>query len=289
MKPSSLLLMLCLLQPPAPALALPQQAHGGTPAPAATDSLTAAFVHTAREATRRYQRLDAAIAAGYRPIGPDMPNMGEHWIHPHLAMRRTFDPALPAVLTYLRVQGDPVLTGVAYTAPVRPGESPPALALPEAHWHFHARTVLEEAVGHPAHAMPEGETPGNRLAMLHAWIWVTNPDGLFTPDNWALSFVRRGLSVPEDIPPGAAKALFLLDGGVDYYVRLAASRADLTGQEHEAIRRRLATFRNHVETTLRAAEKIPLEPLDRLWEALWREIRQSVDESLWLQIRALSL
>ena len=256
-----------------------------------SDSAVVAFVREARAATDVYHSLEAAIAAGYRLMGPDMPNMGEHWIHPRMAVRRPFDPARPSVLTYVRVDREPVLTGVAYTVPVRPGEAPPAFPF-EGAWHYHAASLEEEAFGHKPHAMAPAEADEPRLAMLHAWIWTGNPDGLFAADNWALSFVRLGLPVPPEVPPPAAKALFLVEGGVDYYARAVQLAGPPSPAEREAVRATLFAYRNEVQRHLaRAAEagRPPeLAALTKLWKTLWEEVAQEVSPELRSQIRPLT-
>ncbi|MGH7627661.1 MAG: hypothetical protein ACREOJ_20390 [Gemmatimonadaceae bacterium] len=41
--------------------------------------------------------------------------------------------------------------------------------------------------------------------MLHAWLWLPNPAGMFASDNWALPFVRAGVPVPLADPSAAAR------------------------------------------------------------------------------------
>ena len=252
-----------------------------------SDSSVVAFVREARAATDVYHSLEAAIAAGYRLMGPDMPNMGEHWINPRIAVRRPFDPARPSVLTYVRVDGKPVLTGVAYTVPVRPGESPPTFPF-EGAWHYHAASLEAEAFGHKPHTMEQAATDEPRLAMLHAWIWVENPDGLFTADNWALSLARLSLPAPSEVPPPAAKALFLLEGGVDYYARMVQLAGSPSPEEREAVRAILTTYRDEVQQRLARTAKAKHAPdlaaLAELWEDLWEEMAQQVSPELWAQI-----
>ena len=209
----------------APAAASAPAAPGST-GPAPLDAASAAFVAAVREGTAPFKDLSAAIAAGYRPLGPDMPNMGEHWVNPALAIRTEIDPARPSVLTYIRVDGRPVLTGAAFTRPVRPGERvPPPPVGPG--WHFHAADLDMEAYGLSPHGASHGaeESDRVRLAMLHAWVWADNPDGVFHDDHWGLAYLRLGLSLPsrpdaDAANADAAKALFLLAGGTPYFARM---------------------------------------------------------------------
>jgi hypothetical protein len=248
-----------------------------------------AFLAKARRSTRRFQHLDAAIAAGYRPIGPDMPNMGQHWINPILAMRRTIDPATPAVLTYLPVGDELLLTGIAYTTPLQEGEALPAAPVPGAAWHFHANTVEEESIGHN-HAAASNEGPGARLAMMHAWIWVPNPDGVFTPDNWALSSVRLGLQPPNQGSPAAAKALFLLAGGVDFYTDRAVAMGALDDDEMTEFRAALSALRRQLEELQHAAsfeDPQTLEHLADRWEDLQQTLKSRLSTDGWTGIQAM--
>lgn len=269
-------------------LALPVQAqHTHAPptdALSLDDPAVSAFVDQVRAATAPFQDLDAAVAAGYRTLGPDMPNMGEHWVHPGNALRREIDPTRPAMLTYLRVSGEPVLTGVAYTTPVRAGETPPAPPFP-AEWHYHAGRLDDEAFGLVPHAMHAGEGGGTRLAMAHAWVWTPNPDGVFAADNWALPYVRLGLSVPDDLEPDAAKALFLLDGGVNYYTRFVEVAAQPSAADLGAVRNILDMHRAQVAATLRSGE-ISTPALAARWEAMWDDVRSAVGEERWGPLRA---
>ena len=251
-----------------------QHTHVVPPPADLTDPAVTAFVATAREATALYRDLDAAIAAGYRLMGPDMPNMGQHWIHPGLAVRRTFDPGQPAVLTYLDLNGAPVLTGVAYTVPVRPGERLPPSPLSGAAWHVHRADLNQEAFGAMTPGPMHEEAPDEayRLAMLHAWVWLDNPDGLFAADNWALPYVRAGLPVPSAPSVRAARAVSLLSGGVDYFVEAVRHLTGVDSATLDAIRARLEEARHQVATHTAAAEPTLTADLDALWADVWGDV-----------------
>ncbi len=256
------------------------------------DSVIAAFVRQARAATRKYHSVDAAIAAGYRLIGPDFPGMGEHWVHVRLAIQRKFDRARPNVLTYLQVEGERILTGVAFAIPVLPGGSPPDFPFPEA-WHYHSGTIDEEALILNPHAMDHGDAEEARLAMVHAWVWTENPGGLFEQDNWALPFLRLGLLVPDEIPPQAGKALFLLTGGVEYYAQLVQLAGEPDPEDKAAVREILSKYHELVRAAVELAMSERAHPvqtpeLSHLWHALWAEIQQRVSKRLWTRIRMLA-
>ena len=255
------------------------------------------FVREAREATKAFHQLESAIAAGYQRMGPDMPNMGEHWIHPRMVVQQSFDPARPSVLTYLRVGGNAMLTGVAYTQLIRPGESPSPLPF-EGVWHYHSGNLEEEAFGHAAHEMTHDEPDGMRLGMIHAWIWVDNPDGLFSADNWALPFVRIGVAVPPEVPPSAGKAMYLLDRGIEYYARMVELVGRPSPQEREIIHETLAAYQDSVRSHLDdysqpdaeeqiAAQEVDVGALTSLWIGLWEEVAQNSGPELRSKLSSL--
>ena len=76
------------------------------------------FVRVVREATERYRDRSRAIADGYRPIGPDFPGMGEHWISVPLLLRGEVDRARPPILEYATLENEATLVGAicAYVA-----------------------------------------------------------------------------------------------------------------------------------------------------------------------------
>jgi hypothetical protein len=178
------------------------------------------FVAAARAGTARYRDRAAAIADGYRQVGPDFPGMGEHWVNAGLVVQGVLDPARPTVLEYAEIDGRPRLVGVAYASLVDdPRAMPAGLNVPAGAWHTHDGSVDEEsfvrshAGVHAKHAPERGPA----LAIVHAWIWIDNPAGLFATDNWALPCARLGFAVPGGIGPDAGRALALAAGGTAYY------------------------------------------------------------------------
>lgn len=260
-----------------------QHAHHG-PVPPGLEHRpdVAAFVQQARAATERFRDRNEAVAAGYRLVGPDMPNMGQHWINISRVLKRPLDPARPSVLTYVPVGGQPVLTGVAYTVPLAAGELPSDFPFPGA-WHFHTSTLTDEGFGlgmNGGRARTDHEGP--RLAMIHAWIYTPNPHGLFAPDNWALSFVRLGISPPESPSSAAARALFLVAEGAGYYLDAIRHAAGLSVPEAEAVRtileRHQAELVPFVAAMRERGEATPEEcaKLAVLWYALWIDVEAAL-------------
>jgi hypothetical protein len=206
--------------------------------------------------------------------------MGEHWINIGLVFDGKFDPAHPEVLTYVVVSGTPRLLGVAYVLPLLEGESAPDWPVSKDKWHDHFRTLEEET------ALPQHHTPGHagdepRLAMLHAWIWLANPSGMFAADNWAIPYFRLGITPSEGAPDAAAKALALVSGGGKYFSASIHASVPLTFTERKKIDGVFARSRVPVEALLqRTSMAIPtpseLESLSAVWTRLWKEIDSSV-------------
>lgn len=191
------------------------------PASAQEADSAARFVAAVREATAQFGDRDAAVRAGYRPIGPDFPGMGEHWISVPLLLGGRIDPLHPPILEYARIDGKPVLVGAAFAVLLKPGERPPTVGLPVGTdaWHYHGGTVSEESfvLGHAhGHGPP---TDQSTVAVLHVWTGLDNPDGPFATDNWALPYVRLGLTPPAAAPAvEIAHAVALAAGGERYYL-----------------------------------------------------------------------
>jgi hypothetical protein len=239
---------------------------------------TEEFVAAARRGTESYQDRSAAIAAGYRPMGPESPAMGQHWVHPGLLIQGVVDPARPQILSYATIAGRPVLVGVAYAVPT--GARIPDGPAPREAWHVHDGTLVEEAVqpDHDAHRVVGAGPAMGGVAVLHAWIYVANPAGLFASDNWALPFVRLGLEPPARVPEATARALALAAGGVPFYVEQLGSTADLPGDAARTIERLLGARADTVGRWLASRPARPLDPaeiewLTSLWTAAWSEAR----------------
>ena len=263
-------------------LALPVSASAQT-APvcvSATPANSASFLECARLAAEKYQDRSKAILDGYRPIGRDFPAMGEHWIRISLVFDSVVDPARPEVLNYVVVDGTPKLVGLGFAAPLLAGELAPEFPAGRAAWHDHSRTIEDETVlphTDPAHAH-HGAEPGPRLAMLHTWLWAPNPDGVYAADNWALSYVRLGLTVPSGAPPAAAKALSLLTGGVDYFSQLFAAEPRAVPRDIATISSVLQEAKSKVAAIVRdrRGNELPAPALSTLAE-IWAEVLRAMD------------
>jgi hypothetical protein len=132
-------------------------------------------VARARAATARFRSLDEAEAAGYpRAVSQCLANppeggMGYHHIHPTL-LDDTIEVEHPEILVYARTDdGEYELVGIEYAVPLsaRSEDDPPM--------------VMGQALK-PA--------PSLGIWYLHAWVWRTNPNGLFA--DWNPNVECRG-------------------------------------------------------------------------------------------------
>ncbi len=250
------------------------------------DTALASFVARARAGTDALRHPDAARVAGYHPVGPDFPGMGRHWIHTSLILRPTPDPAQPPVLEYAEIDGTPTLVGVAYAVLVNGDTAPASLPVPAAAWHFHQGTVDEESFlrSHAGvdHMVPG--RPGPRLAVVHAWIWLDNPDGLLATDNWALPYARLGLPVPANGSRAAARALALAagDGGRMYLEALIHAVGQPSDEEMKTLA--IVVRRHQTEARERGARARELEAC---WNALWDDVKTAVRPEVWERLEAL--
>ena len=234
------------------------------------------FLTTACTATEKYQDVRAAISAGYRRIGPDTPHMGQHWINIKLAQRTKINIQTPAVLTYLPVGDSLYLTGVAYLAAYT-DSNVPAPPFESIQWHFHSESITEELVRadeNHQHRSP----PDAGVAMFHAWIWSSNPDGIFASDHWGLSYLREGLPIPTRPEQSAAKALYLRHGGVTYFTDLFETilGTKRTSSIEEVLKEKQREVNEHVRNTQDAATLN--EDLTKIWLSTQDEIASHLTE-----------
>lgn len=163
-----------------------------------------------RRAVARYADIDVARREGWKRFGGDEPLMGEHWTPPDGRDYQGADVQLdftrPNNLMYTRIDGKPVLTGVAYVVRLREGEAlPQGFAGDADRWHVHdalhaiqamteERPLLRWLANSWIHSqyLAKGDDRG-RLAMVHAWVTLPNPDGVFADHNRLLAYRKLGL------------------------------------------------------------------------------------------------
>lgn len=254
-----------------------QHAHTTAAAPSQDASVMDehAFVHATREGIRRFHDRSAAIAAGYRRLGPSFPGMGEHWIHPGVIVRGGVEPGTPAVLCYADVDGRARLLGAAYAFAL--GKDAPLPPLPGGadNWHVHQDAVDEETLllVHPR----VNASAGTRLVMTHVWTELENPAGVFAQNNWALPFLQQGHTPTVTPTRDAAQALSLLTVGTEYYERLFAAVAVPIDAERAVIAAALAVTRDRVSAwkAADAAQSVgtaEMAALEEVWRSLWQEL-----------------
>lgn len=230
---------------------------------------------TARRATEQFSDRRVAVANGYKRVGRDLPSMGEHWLSTRVLVDGKLDPARPALLTYLDIEGRAVLTGVVYAIPLAPGESVPADFGPSARWHEHNGDIDDEALL-PEHRTMSTDPGGTRVAFLHAWLRVPSPEGIFSADNWALPFVRGRIAVPEKFTTGAARAVSLATGGKSYFLDLvgtaAAPLVEPLLDECGAVAANLLGSARSANRTLTDFE---LRQLDAKWASTMRNVEKA--------------
>jgi hypothetical protein len=155
---------------------------------------TAEQLEAARKATEKYQDVRAAEAAGYRPVGPDVPGMGLHYVRQ--VDHRRFSITEPPILLYEpdpAGQGGLRLVGVSYllVAPSDTDGQPSSPPFPKAlaSWHRHNNVcVLSDNSASVDLTASQCAARGGRFTpetswMVHAWIWKDSPAGVFSPTN----------------------------------------------------------------------------------------------------------
>jgi hypothetical protein len=130
------------------------------------------LVAAIRTATDAYHDFDAAVAAGFEPASPCVPNMGFHYAVPAL-VDGTVVADQPEVLLYEPLAGgDMQLVGVEFlvVAPEWDAANPtlPVLA---------GRTFDDHRAEESRHGLPFPHYE------LHVWVWKDNADGMFEPFN----------------------------------------------------------------------------------------------------------
>ena len=239
------------------------------------------FLDRARVATEKYQDQPNAILDGYRPIGRDFPGMGEHWVRIGILFDSRIEAEHPEFLTYISVSGKPKLVGLAYALPLLPGEPVPDLPAGKNAWHDHFRSIDDETmVPHHHHTGTADDEP--RITMLHVWIWAPNPDGIFAADNWAIPYMRLGMTPPDQAPRAAALALSLASGGADYFSMSIDAAGPPTKKQRTKIDAAFDRARSAVDRSIREKD---LDKLSAIWMELWKAIDASISAQAREQLR----
>ncbi len=253
----------------------------------------AAFASRVREATERYRDREAAATDGYRLIGDDFPGMGEHWIQTDLVFDGVYEPTRPEMLSYVTIDGVPQLLGIAYALPLLADVLPPEAPAGRAAWHAHTGSLDDETLA-PHHHQSGHADHGPRLAMVHAWVWLENPEGMFAADNWAIPFLRLGLAPPPRLAPAAGKALSLLSGSGAYGARVVRAAVSPAAPDEAALQAAIARGSTRARSVLerRSGPQLPpgsLEELAAAWGGMWDELESMLPADAVLRLASQSL
>ena len=156
-----------------------------------TRNETAALVsqlNTIRESTKRYLDVEFAKADGFVQSTDEVPNMGAHFIHPLRSLDGIFDPSLPEILLYTAdSEGEWELVGTSFVQPINAvgPDHPETFVGPLDNWHVHYELCTGPRFQSRSSSEEEcKQDAGNWVPsygwMIHAWVWVDNPLGVFT-------------------------------------------------------------------------------------------------------------
>jgi hypothetical protein len=253
--------------------------------PAQTDARIRAsnqqdFLTRAYAAALLYVDQEAALLDGYRPIGPELPAMGRHWLNPEYANMGYVDPTRPAFLLYVTIAGRATLGGLGFTLALKAGEKVPTL-LADAHaWHEHAGSVADEAFSVSHHSVDDESR--FRVVALHVWHPLPAPDGIFAAENWNLPFIRNGLQPPAQPDRAAARMLALTNGGDTYYAEVVRRHTGIDEATAVIVRNvfarhavRAAAWAAHARTN----ETVRTEALSLGYEQLWSELAAHIPQA----------
>ncbi len=240
----------------------------------------AAFVAESRAATARYADQRNAVNDGFTRVGVEFPAMGEHWVSFSRVMEDSFAAHRPSVLIYTNERAGPKLAGVAYTRLVTGRSRPPSFPFDGA-WHEHSGTVDEESLplGHSDHAKlsPAGDD-SPRLFILHAWVWVSNADGVFATDNWSLPLARLAVTLPSGTSRDVIRAISLAADDDEYYRLVLRTTLALTDAEDALAAKAIAKSRARAAASveqLEPGQQLSREEANRflaIWDSMWLEL-----------------
>jgi hypothetical protein len=146
----------------------------------------------AKTATERYRDIEVARRDGFVQVTQFIPGLGLHLARIG-RLNRPFDPAEPALLLYMPEGANGMrLAGVAYDLPHTTDTPPEGFAGGSDVWHFHKSLCFlldgtvtitpDEAACSSRSGIFQAETGW----LLHAWLYVENPNGVFVEQNPAV-------------------------------------------------------------------------------------------------------
>jgi hypothetical protein len=268
--------------------------HGERVAPS-LNRVASEQVAEVRAAVERYRDFEVARREGWRKFGGDEPLMGEHWSHPDgpdYVHGDALDFSRPSNLIYTTIDGERVLTAVAFIVRLAPDEPVPSGFDGSADvWHVHD---MEAAIAAATEERPilralanwwldenyrdRGDNRG-RLAMLHVWVGVDNPDGVFADHNRLLAYSELGLpaAYAEGASIEAARGLHLLTPNgcaeaLDGRLWIAQAASDQQRALHDVCRRAAAE--------LSPALSADARDLNAAGEAAWLRLAAALETTL---------
>jgi hypothetical protein len=142
-----------------------------------------------KAATARYRNIEVAKADGFIQVTQFVPGLGLHLAKID-QLNAPFDPLHPNVLLYMPTpSGGLRLAGVAYSVPHVSEQPPQGFPGGLDVWHYHTDLCFlpngtvtitpDQASCQVRHGLFQAQTSW----LLHAWIWVPNPHGVFVEDN----------------------------------------------------------------------------------------------------------
>ena len=140
-----------------------------------------------RAGTEKYQDIQVALDAGFVRATDEVPNMGAHFVSAWRSANAEFDPAKPEILMYVTNEsGKLQLVGTSFILPTQFAglDHPQAFAGPLDNWHVHydvcmgPDTISRSATAEECRAN-DGVWSRSLGWMIHAWVWVDNPLGVF--------------------------------------------------------------------------------------------------------------
>ena len=256
--------------------------------PRAADAQLAAL----RAGIARYADFEVARREGWKKFGGmrsgEGPLMGEHWFLPPKAggpdylSGQALDFSRPSNLIYAEIGGRRQLIGVTFNVRLADGEPVPEGFTGNADtWHVHdfpkaiaAATETRPMLRWLAQRFvdPEWSKGGvrrGRVAMVHVWPTIDNPDGLYADKHRVLPYLKLGLSA--DFARGAslaaAKGLHLATprgcaDTIDGALWIAAAPKDTA----KALHATCATAAAHVKQGLSTGRKADI---NRMGEHGW--------------------
>ena len=281
-----------------PALARQHQHHEPPTPPAGRTSAAsptlAGQIEEVRQATARYRDHAVARDDGYRVFGSEGALMGEHWYRSDL-VRKPLALDQPSTLQYATIANERRLVGVAYTTYRRPTDPmPEGFVGADDHWHVHDVVKLARAIseGRPLlrwlteNRITRGKLGGGdgrtHLTMVHAWIWLENPDGMFANDHPVLPYLRAGLpeSWAEKGRLDAARGISLAarDGCASEIKRINAL-AQLERAQRRTMAERCDRAAREVRVAIDRPERTAAE-VNQTSERAWRAFVEAKDTLL---------